>query len=55
MPKLFKVDHGNWFSVINEKALYNIYARQINHKEYPDFECWYTDMERSGLITEVLT
>lgn len=30
-----------------------IYTNFVNQKEYPDFECWLTDMLRSGVFEEV--
>lgn len=49
--KFFKIDHGNWFSVINEFALHNIYVKQVDHKEYPTFDDWIWDMKRCGIVT----
>ena len=33
-------------------ALMSYYATEIDHVEYPDFDGWFADMKRSGLITE---
>lgn len=49
-PKFYTVDYGDMLSIVNEITLHMIYETQIDHTEYPDFECWYIDMERSGLV-----
>lgn len=33
-------------------ALMSYYATEIDHAEYPDFDGWFADMKRCGLITE---
>lgn len=32
--------------------LTEIYDKNIDEAEYPDFECWMTDMIRTGIFTE---
>lgn len=30
-----------------------IYTANVDQKEYPDFDCWFLDMIRSGVFEEV--
>lgn len=33
--------------------LYEVYRNMVNKEEYPDFDCWFTDMLKSGVFREV--
>ena len=35
---------------MNIIELMALYANEIDKKEYPDFEAWFHDMKRSGLV-----
>ena len=39
--------------IFTEKQMYEVYRDLANKAEYPDFECWFTDMLRSGVFEEV--
>ena len=39
--------------IFTEKQMYEVYRDMADKKEYPDFECWFTDMLRSGVFEEV--
>lgn len=30
--------------------LYEVYRDMVNKEEYPDFDCWFTDMLKSGVF-----
>lgn len=36
-----------------EEQMHEVYRDLADKKEYPDFECWFTDMLRSGVFEEV--
>ena len=36
-----------------EKQLHEVYRDMADKTEYPDFECWKTDMVKSGVFEEV--
>ena len=33
-----------------EKQMYEVYKYLADKAEYPDFECWFTDMLKSGVF-----
>ena len=33
--------------------LHEVYRDLVNKKEYQDFDCWFTDMLKSGVFKEV--
>lgn len=33
-----------------EKQMYEVYRDLVNKAEYPDFECWKSDMLKSGVF-----
>lgn len=35
------------------KQMHEVYRDLADKKEYPDFECWFTDMLKSGVFEEV--
>ena len=39
--------------IFTEKQMYEVYRDMADKKEYPDFECWFTDMLKSGVFEEV--
>ena len=39
--------------IFADKQMYEVYRDLADKKEYPDFECWFTDMLRSGVFEEV--
>lgn len=39
--------------IFTEKQMYEVYRDLADKKEYPGFECWFTDMLRSGVFEEV--
>lgn len=39
--------------IFTEKQMYEVYRDMADKKEYPDFECWFTDMLRSGVFEGV--
>lgn len=36
-----------------EKQMYEVYRDMADKNEYPDFECWFSDMLKSGVFEEV--
>lgn len=36
--------------IFTEKQMYEVYRDMADKKEYPDFECWFTDMLKSGVL-----
>lgn len=36
-----------------ENQMHEVYRDMADKKEYPDFECWKTDMLKSGVFKEV--
>ena len=36
-----------------EKQMHEVYRDLADKAEYPDFECWKTDMVKSGVFEEV--
>ena len=36
-----------------EKQMHEVYRDSADRTEYPDFECWKTDMLKSGVFKEV--
>jgi hypothetical protein len=36
--------------IITEKQMYKVYRDLANKTEYPDFECWKSDMIKSGVF-----
>lgn len=39
--------------VFTEKQMHEVYRDMADKKEYPGFECWFTDMLKSGVFEEV--
>ena len=39
--------------IFTEKQMYEVYRDMADKKEYTDFECWFTDMLKSGVFEEV--
>jgi hypothetical protein len=39
--------------IFTEKQMHEVYRDLTDKTEYPDFECWFTDMLRSGVFEEV--
>lgn len=35
------------------EQMYEVYRDMTDKKEYPNFDCWFTDMLRSGVFEEV--
>lgn len=49
----YDVDYGDhWEHVNSKKELTRIYNKSIDKKEYPDFDDWFHDMTRHGIIVE---
>ena len=38
--------------VFTEKQMYEVYRDMADKKEYTDFECWFTDMLKSGVFED---
>ena len=36
-----------------EKQMHEVYRDLADKNEYPDFECWFSDMIKSGVFEEV--
>lgn len=36
--------------IFTEKQMYEVYKDLADKEEYPDFECWKTDMLKSGVF-----
>lgn len=36
-----------------EKQMHEVYRDLADKNEYPDFECWFSDMLKSGVFEEV--
>lgn len=36
--------------IFTEKQMREVYRDMVNKKEYPDFECWISDMLKSGVF-----
>ena len=36
-----------------EKQMQEVYKDLADKTEYPDFECWFTDMLKSGVIEKI--
>ncbi len=36
-----------------EKQMYEVYRDMADKNEYPDFECWFSDMLKSGVFEEM--
>lgn len=36
-----------------ERQMYEVYRDLADKNEYPDFECWFSDMLKSGVFEEV--
>lgn len=49
----YRVDYGEWYGIMGEKTLHNLYREMIDKEEYPDYEGWLWDMKRCGLVTEM--
>lgn len=39
--------------VFTEKQMQEVYRDLADKSEYPDFECWFADMLKSGVFEEV--
>lgn len=48
----YKCYEENYPSELSLKEWESYYESEINKTEYPDFECWWSDMKRTGLIVE---
>ena len=42
--------NGRTFTV---KQMHEVYRDMADKNEYPDFECWFSDMLKSGVFEEV--
>lgn len=38
---------------MSKSAWKKYYVKEIDHVEYPDFDCWWLDMIRMNLLTEI--
>ena len=36
-----------------EKQMHEVYKDLADKEEYPDFECWFTDMLKSGVFEKI--
>lgn len=36
--------------IFTEKQMYEVYRDMADKKEYPDFECWFTDMLKAEYL-----
>ena len=36
-----------------EKQMQEVYRHMVDKTEYPDFECWFTDMLKSGVFEKI--
>ena len=36
-----------------EKQMHEVYRHMVDKAEYPDFECWFTDMLKSGVFEKI--
>ena len=36
-----------------EKQMHEVYRHMADKAEYPDFECWFTDMLKSGVFEKI--
>lgn len=50
---IYEVDMGDHTEMWSSKAVEAFYRNNVDKSEYKDFEEWFLDMERNGLITEV--
>lgn len=48
----YKCYEENCPSELTLKEWESYYESEIDKIEYPDFECWWSDMKRTGLIIE---
>ena len=39
--------------VFTEKQMQEVYRDLADKSEYPDFECWFADMLKSGVFEEI--
>lgn len=53
MKKYITYEEPLQVKIFTEKQMYEVYRDLADKKEYPDFECWFTDMLRSGVFEEV--
>lgn len=51
--KMYSVDYGDTIRIMGEPTLKMVYETQIDHTEYADYDDWFADMTKCGLVTEV--
>lgn len=52
IPKFYKFQDGDYYKLQSYNNWIKEYELTIDKIEYPDFECWWYDMEKCGLIVE---
>lgn len=50
--KFYKFQDGDYYKLQSYNNWQKEYDLMIDKTEYPDFECWWYDMIKSGLIVE---
>lgn len=55
MSRITKAFYINYETglIFNIKGWKKYYVKEIDHREYPNFECWMADMVRTNLLTEI--